>query len=69
MDYPEDSAGGLMNTDIISVRPRHSLEVVMRYLRSKKALPKNTDKILLFQKMISILEIYLFQKYLFLNQL
>ena len=50
MDYPEDSAGGLMNTDIISVRPRHSLEVVMRYLRSKKALPKNTDKIFVVSK-------------------
>lgn len=43
--YPEDSAGGLMNTDIISVRPKHSLEVVMRYLRAQKELPKNTDQI------------------------
>jgi len=50
MDYPEDSAGGLMNTDIISVRPRHSLEVVMRFLRLKKALPKNTDKIFVVSK-------------------
>ena len=45
LDYSEDSAGGLLNTDVISVRPRHSLEVVMRYLRSKKELPNNTDKI------------------------
>ena len=43
--YPEDSAGGLMNTDIISVRPRHNLEVVMRYLRAQRELPKNTDQI------------------------
>ena len=43
--YPEDSAGGLMNTDIISVRPKHSIEVVMRYLRAQKKLPKNTDQI------------------------
>ena len=34
-----------MNTDIISVNPKHSLEVVMRYLRAKKKLPQNTDKI------------------------
>jgi len=34
-----------MNTDIISVRPKHSLEVVMRYLRAQKQLPKNTDQI------------------------
>ena len=43
--YPEDSAGGLMNIDIISVRPKHSLEVVIRYLRAQKYLPKNTDQI------------------------
>ncbi|MDA9615014.1 magnesium transporter [Pseudomonadota bacterium] len=43
--YPVDSAGGLMNTDIISVRPKHSIEVVMRYLRAQKKLPKNTDQI------------------------
>ena len=45
LEYPEDSAGGLMNTDIISVRPKHSLEVVMRYLRVQRELPKNTDQI------------------------
>ena len=45
LEYPEDSAGGLMNTDIISVRPKHSLEVVMRYLRAQRELPKNTDQI------------------------
>ncbi len=43
--YPEDSAGGLMNTDVISVRPKHNLEVVMRYLRAQRELPKNTDQI------------------------
>jgi magnesium transporter len=43
--YPEDSAGGLLNTDVISVRPRHTIEVVMNYLRAQKELPKNTDKI------------------------
>ena len=43
--YPEDSAGGLMNKDIISVRPKHNLEVVMRYLRAQKELPQNTDQI------------------------
>ena len=45
LEYPEDSAGGLMNTDIISVRPKHNLEVVMRYLRAQRELPKNTDQI------------------------
>ena len=45
LEYTEDSAGGLMNTDIISVRPKHNLEVVMRYLRAQRELPKNTDQI------------------------
>jgi magnesium transporter len=43
--YPEDSAGGLMNTDIISVSPKHSISDVMRYLRAQKKLPHNTDQI------------------------
>ena len=45
LEYPEDSAGGVMNTDIISVRQKHNLEVVMRYLRAQRKLPKNTDQI------------------------
>ena len=43
--YPEDSAGGLLNTDVISVRPGHTIEVVMNYLRAQKKLPRNTDKL------------------------
>ncbi|MEY2972746.1 MAG: magnesium transporter [Pseudomonadota bacterium] len=45
LEYPEDTAGGLLNTDVISVKPRHTIEVVLRYLRAKKELPHNTDKI------------------------
>ena len=43
MSYPEDSAGGLMNTDAITVQPRHALEIVLRYLRLRKDLPETTD--------------------------
>lgn len=43
MSYPEDSAGGLMNTDTITVQPRHALEIVLRYLRLRKDLPETTD--------------------------
>ena len=43
LSYPEDSAGGLMNTDAITVRPRHALEIVLRYLRLRKDLPESTD--------------------------
>ena len=36
--YPEDSAGGLMDPDTLSVRSDVSLEVVMRYLRLGPAI-------------------------------
>ncbi|HSG87710.1 MAG TPA: magnesium transporter [Pseudomonadales bacterium] len=43
LSYPEDTAGGIMNTDAITVRPRHSLELVLRYLRRYTRLPGATD--------------------------
>ena len=43
LSYAEDSAGGLMNTDPITVRPRHALDIVLRYLRLRKDLPEMTD--------------------------
>jgi magnesium transporter len=43
--FPEDSAGGLMNTDTVSVRPDVTLEVVLRYLRRRGALPERTDQL------------------------
>ena len=46
LSYPEDSAGGLMNTDTITVRPRHSIEIVLRYLRLRKELPNTTDALI-----------------------
>ncbi len=41
--FAEDSAGGLMNTDTVAVRPDVSLEVVQRYLRMRGELPDKTD--------------------------
>ena len=46
LSYSEDSAGGLMNTDTITVRPRHSLELVLRYLRRLNELPAMTDSLI-----------------------
>jgi magnesium transporter len=43
--WPEDSAGGLMNTDTISLRADASVEVVLRYLRMRGELPKRTDSL------------------------
>jgi magnesium transporter len=45
LSYPEDSAGGMMNTDVIAVRKNHTLDVVMRYLRMQGSIPKSTNKI------------------------
>jgi magnesium transporter len=46
LSYPKDSAGGLMNTDTITVRPEVTLEVVSRYLQRFDALPQNTDNLI-----------------------
>jgi magnesium transporter len=45
LSYDEDTAGGLMNTDTIAVRPRHTLDLVLRYLRRHDSIPKMTDNI------------------------
>ncbi len=37
--------GGLLNTDVISVRPNNSINEVISYLRDQSDLPENTDKI------------------------
>lgn len=43
LSYPEDSAGGLMDPDVLSVRPNVSLDVVLRYLRTRGELPEVFD--------------------------
>ena len=43
--YDEDSAGGLMNVDIVTVRPDVTLEVVIRYLRAIGEIPDGTDSV------------------------
>jgi magnesium transporter len=50
LTYPDNTAGGLLNTDVISVRPSHSIEVVISYLRGQEELPENTDKIFVVNK-------------------
>jgi len=45
MSYDEDSAGGLMNVDIVTVRPDVTLDVVLRYLRARGEIPDGTDTI------------------------
>ena len=45
LTFPDNTAGGLLNTDVISVRPSNSIKEVITYLRDQGDLPENTDKI------------------------
>jgi magnesium transporter len=45
LSYPKDSAGGLMNIDIITVRDDINVRTVIRYLRLLRKMPNDTDKI------------------------
>lgn len=48
--YDEDTAGGLMNTDTITVRRNHTVELVLRYLRRHESIPEMTDNILVVSR-------------------
>src|SRR3989344_3172599 len=45
LSFPEDTAGGLMNVDTITVRENIALEVVLRYLRRRGELPEHTNSL------------------------
>ena len=45
LQYPEDTAGGMMNFDTTTVRPDVTLDVVLRYLRRRGQLPDMTDSL------------------------
>lgn len=50
LSYPEDTAGGLMNTDTITVRPKTPLDVVLRYLRRHDEIPDMTDSLIVVNR-------------------
>ena len=43
--YGEDTAGGLMNTDVLTVRADVTLEAVLRYLRWRGGIPEKTNRL------------------------
>ncbi|NKF49431.1 magnesium transporter [Shewanella sp. WXL01] len=43
LSYPDDTAGSLMNTDTVTLRPDVNIDVVLRYLRQRGHLPDATD--------------------------
>ncbi len=45
LSYPEDTAGGLMDLDVVTVRANVSLDVVLRYLRLRGEIPELTDSL------------------------
>ncbi|MFT6288198.1 MAG: magnesium transporter [Alcanivorax sp.] len=50
MHYPDDCAGGLMNTDAITIRARLTLDVVLRYLRRHEEIPEMTDNLIVVNR-------------------
>ena len=50
MNYDEDTAGGLMNTDTVTIRPDVTLDVVLKYLRLREKIPQNTDNIIVVDR-------------------
>jgi magnesium transporter len=50
LSYPEDSAGGLMDLDAITVRADITLDVVLRFLRQKGQMPRHTDRIIIIDR-------------------
>jgi magnesium transporter len=50
LSYGEDTAGGLMNTDTVTVRANVSLDVVLRYLRMKNDIPDLIDSLIVVNR-------------------
>ena len=51
LDYPEDTAGGLMNVDTLTVRADVDVEVVLRYLRLLgESIPQRTDSLIVVDR-------------------
>lgn len=50
LGYHEDTAGGLMDTTTVTVRPDVTVDVVLRYLRRQKELPTHLDTLYVVNK-------------------
>ncbi|MEM7254593.1 MAG: magnesium transporter, partial [Pseudomonadota bacterium] len=48
--YPEDTAGGLMNLDVVTVRGDVTVEVVLRYLRRRGTIPRGTNRVMVVDR-------------------
>ncbi|NRA21324.1 MAG: magnesium transporter [Oceanospirillaceae bacterium] len=50
LSFAEDTAGGLMNTDTVTIRPDITVETVLRYLRRHDEIPEMTDSIFVISR-------------------
>lgn len=50
LSYDDNTAGGLMSLDALTVRADVSLEVVLRYLRKRGTMPKATDNLIVVDR-------------------
>lgn len=50
LSFPEDTAGGLMNVDAVTVRENITLQVVLRYLRLRGELPEYLNELYVVDK-------------------
>lgn len=50
MVYDQETAGGLMNTDAITIRADVTLDVVLRYLRRHEEIPEMTDNLIVVSR-------------------
>ena len=50
LTYPENTAGGLMNVDVVAIRADVPLDVVTRYLRLLGEIPEKTDNIMVVDR-------------------
>ena len=62
LQYDEDTAGGLMNTDVITIRPDVRFGVVVRYLRRIGHIPEKTNRLMVIDsqsRLIGVLRLAL----------
>ncbi|MGI1944350.1 magnesium transporter [Shewanella glacialipiscicola] len=55
LSYPDETAGSLMNTDTVTLRPDVNIDVVLRYLRQRGNLPDTTDTLYVVDKKDKVL--------------
>ncbi len=48
--YPEGTVGRIMHPEVAVIRPDVSLDVVLRYLRQRKAIPQQTDGLMVIDR-------------------